>query len=354
MNTNPQSTISNTPSPGSTSHAARRAPQASVRLDGVTKRFAETVAVRAVSVEIQPGEFFSLLGPSGCGKTTLLRIVAGFEQPDAGRVFLGGDDVTALSPQRRPTAMVFQSYALFPTMTVAENVAYGLAVRRVARAERAQRVGRALARVDLSGLEAKPVTQLSGGQQQRVALARALAVEPAVLLFDEPLSNLDVALREQTRREMKVLQDQLGTTSLYVTHDQQEALALSDRIAVMRAGEIVQVGAPEALYQAPETAFVAQFLGGSNLVSDAAVAVRLARGEDPPPGRVLAVRPEHLRPAGQGGVAARLRSRQFLGTYAEWWVDVDGQALRAWLDPSAEPAETVHLTATRHRWVRNA
>ncbi len=331
--------------------SALRDPPSSVRLDGVTKRFGPTVAVRAVSLEIHPGEFFSLLGPSGCGKTTLLRVIAGFEQPDEGRVFIGGRDVTELASQRRPTAMVFQNYALFPTMTVEQNVAYGLRVRRVERAERVRRVGEALARVDLGGLEAKPVTQLSGGQQQRVALARALAVEPAVLLFDEPLSNLDVALREQTRRELKVLQAHLGTTSLYVTHDQQEALALSDRIAVMRAGEIVQVGAPEALYQAPETAFVAQFLGGSNLVSDAAVAVRLARGEDPPPGRVLAVRPEHLRPAGQGGVAARLRSRQFLGTYAEWWVEVDGHALRAWVDPALEAPDPLRLEATQYRWV---
>ncbi|HMB89308.1 MAG TPA: ABC transporter ATP-binding protein, partial [Rhodothermales bacterium] len=208
----------------------------SVRLETVTKRFGSTLAVSEVSVDIQPGEFFSLLGPSGCGKTTLLRMVAGFEQPDAGHIFIGGEEVTKATPQRRPTAMVFQSYALFPTMTVAQNVAYGLDVRRVAKAERARRVEEALARVELAGLGPKPVTQLSGGQQQRVALARALAVRPAVLLFDEPLSNLDVTLREQTRRELKELQAQLGTTSIYVTHDQQEALALSDRIAVMRAG----------------------------------------------------------------------------------------------------------------------
>ncbi len=326
----------------------------SVHLAGVTKRFGETVAVRGVSLEVQPGEFFSLLGPSGCGKTTLLRVVAGFERPDAGRVSIGERDVTALPPQGRPTAMVFQSYALFPTMTVAENVAYGLRVRKVERAERGRRVAEALARVDLAGLEDRPVTQLSGGQQQRVALARAVAVRPAVLLFDEPLSNLDVALREQTRRELKVLQEQLGVTSLYVTHDQQEALALSNRIAVMRAGEIQQVGLPETLYRDPETAFVAQFLGGSNLVADAAVAARLTDGASPPQGHVLAVRPEHLRPVAQGGVTGRLRSRQFLGTYAEWWVEVDGLALRAWVDPALDAAETVRLEAAQHRWVRNA
>lgn len=337
MNMNPKSKIQN---------------PKSVRLEAVTKRFGATVAVREVSLDIQPGEFFSLLGPSGCGKTTLLRMVAGFEQPDAGQVFIGSEDVTKATPQRRPTAMVFQSYALFPTMTVAQNVAYGLDVRNVAKAERMQRVEEALERVELAGLGPKPVTQLSGGQQQRVALARALAVQPAVLLFDEPLSNLDVALREQTRRELKELQKQLGTTSIYVTHDQQEALALSDRIAVMRAGEIVQVGPPEALYRTPETAFVAQFLGGSNLVRDPGVAARLAGIETPSNGNILAIRPEHLKPVAAGGVAAQVRSRQFLGTYAEWWVDIDGQTLRAWIDPSVEPAETIHLTATDHRWVR--
>jgi ABC-type Fe3+/spermidine/putrescine transport system ATPase subunit len=213
-------------------------------------------------------------------------------------------------------------------------------------------VEEALARVDLAGLGAKPVTQLSGGQQQRVALARALAVRPAVLLFDEPLSNLDVALREQTRRELKELQAQLGTTSIYVTHDQQEALALSDRIAVMRAGEILQVGPPEQLYRTPETGFVAQFLGGSNLITDPSVASRLAGQCASAKGQVLAVRPEHLKPVAEGGVEGQVRSRQFLGTYTEWWVDVDGQSLRAWVDPSQEPVETVRLMATQHRWVQ--
>src|SRR5690606_23446329 len=226
-------------------------------------------AVRDVSLAIPRGCFFSLLGPSGCGKTTLLRMVAGFEAPDAGRIAIGGRDVTAAPPQARPTAMVFQNYALFPTMTVGENVAYGLEVRKWKRPRIRERVAEALGRVDLGGLEAKPVGRLSGGQQQRVALARALAVEPDVLLFDEPLSNLDLKLREETRRELKALQQELGTTSLYVTHDQQEALALSDLIAVMRAGEIVEVGPPETLYIAPETAFVARFLGGSNVIEDA-------------------------------------------------------------------------------------
>jgi ABC-type Fe3+/spermidine/putrescine transport system ATPase subunit len=324
----------------------------SVRLEGVTKRFGGTTAVRDVTLEIRPGEFFSLLGPSGCGKTTLLRMIAGFEQPDEGRIFIGEKDVTGLPPQRRPTAMVFQSYALFPTMSVAENVAYGLRVRRVGREERRRQVEEALARVELSGLGPRPVTRLSGGQQQRVALARALAVRPDVLLFDEPLSNLDVALREQTRRELKVLQHRLGTTSLYVTHDQQEALALSDRLAVMRAGRIVQVGAPEALYGAPETAFVAQFLGGSNLIEDPGLIRRFTGGAPPPAGHVLAIRPEHLQPSSDGPVEARLRSRQFLGTYAEWSVEVGDQVLRAWTDPAREAAGSLRLEAARHAWVR--
>src|SRR5690606_22215817 len=322
-----------------------------VHIDQVSKRFGTTTAVDHVDLEVRRGEFFSLLGPSGCGKTTLLRIVAGFEQPDAGRVHIGGRDVTGTTPQRRPTAMVFQNYALFPNMSVAENVAYGLRVRRIAAEERRRRVEEVLGRVDLQDLADRPVTQLSGGQQQRVALARAIAVEPDVILFDEPLSNLDVALREQTRRELKVLQQRLGTTSLYVTHDQQEALALSDRIAVMREGRLVQVGRPEDLYERPETAFVAEFLGGSNLIPDRRLAERLA-GTPPEPDRVLTIRPEHFR-VDDDGIEARVLSRQFLGMIAEWWVEIDGQSVRVWLDPALEASEVVHLSATRSRWVRN-
>ncbi|MEL6611064.1 MAG: ABC transporter ATP-binding protein [Bacteroidota bacterium] len=218
-------------------------------MQSVTKRYGDLLAVNNVSLDVPAGSLVALLGPSGCGKTTLLRLVGGFETPDAGQITVGGRDVTRLPPQQRPSAMVFQSYALFPTMTVGENVEYGLRVRKVPRSERRPRVAEALGRVELDGLEAKPVTQLSGGQQQRVALARALAVAPAVLLFDEPLSNLDQALREATRRQLKTLLPDLGTTSLYVTHDQQEALALADQIAVMQSGRIVEVGAPEALYR---------------------------------------------------------------------------------------------------------
>lgn len=324
-----------------------------VFLDRVTKRFGSTTAVDGVSLRIEPGEFFSLLGPSGCGKTTLLRIVAGFETPDEGRVDIQGRDVTGTTPQRRPTAMVFQSYALFPNMTVGENVEYGLKVRKLRKEDRRKRILEALRRVDMEPLADRPVTQLSGGQQQRVAVARAVAVEPAVLLFDEPLSNLDVALREQTRRELKVLQQRLGVTSMYVTHDQQEALALSDRIAVMRSGKIVQVGAPEQLYRQPDTAYVAEFLGGSNIIRDEQLMARLS-GESPPSGRALAIRPEHLTPTPDGGVGARVVSRQFLGAIAEWWLDVDGTNLRAFFDPDVEMRDILRIEAAEHRWVSDS
>ncbi len=322
-----------------------------VALESLTKRFGQLLAVDGVRLQIEPGEFFSLLGPSGCGKTTLLRMIAGFEQPDEGIIKIGAEDVTNFKPQQRPTAMVFQNYALFPTMTIEENVGYGLQVRKTSKAEIQQRVREALGRVDLSGLEKKPVTQLSGGQQQRVALARALAVEPEVLLFDEPLSNLDVALREQTRRELTLLQRQLGTTSIYVTHDQQEALALSDRIAVMRSGKLIQVGTPEKLYREPRTAFVAQFLGGSNIVTDKVLAERLAGELALMEGAVLAIRPEHFFFDQEAGIEMRVKSCQFLGPITEWWVEAAGHSLRVWTDPNFELAEGMKLKASQFRWV---
>ena len=239
---------------------------AGVRLEQVSRSFGELKAVDGVSIDIPSGSFFSLLGPSGCGKSTTLRIISGFEAPDSGKIFIGEEDVTDLQARRRPTAMVFQNYALFPHMTVGQNVAYGLKVRKLSAPDVKRRVDDALQRVDLSGFADTPVTSLSGGQQQRTALARAVAIEPRVILFDEPLSNLDVALRHQTRAELKSLQHRLGLTSIYVTHDQEEALALSDQLAVMRAGRIVQTGKPTDLYREPATAFVASFLGGSNIV----------------------------------------------------------------------------------------
>ena len=237
----------------------------SVRLEGVGKRYGDTWAVRGVDLRVEPGEFFTLLGPSGCGKTTLLRSIAGFVTPDEGTIYLDDGPVRAVPPWKRDVGLVFQNYALWPHMTVFENVAFGLRQRRVAAAERLERVRRALALVNLGGLEGRRPSQLSGGQQQRVALARTLVVEPRVLLLDEPLSNLDAKLRAQMRIELLKLQQDLGITALYVTHDQEEALALSSRIAVMSEGRVVQVGTPRAIYENPADAFVAGFVGTANL-----------------------------------------------------------------------------------------
>lgn len=320
-------------------------------LDRVSVRFGDTVALDNVSLEIEPGEFFSLLGPSGCGKTTLLRVIGGFETPQQGRVLIGGRDVTGIRPQERPTAMVFQSYALFPGMTVAENVGYGLRVRRVARAKRSEIVGSALARVGLTGVEERNVALLSGGQQQRVALARAIAVEPDVLLFDEPLSNLDVALRERTRQELRIVQRQVGHTSVYVTHDQQEALGLSDRIAVMRAGGIVQVDTPEKLFAEPRTAYVASFLGGANIVSDPGIAARLVPTGAANDGLVLAVRPPDLVRSAEG-LEVDVVSNQFLGYHRDVGLrTADGRELRAYWSEPVEVGSRVRVTAEAFRWV---
>ncbi len=328
-------------------------PSVGIEIDGAVKRYGSVAAVDGVSLDVPAGAFVSLLGPSGCGKTTLLRLVGGFETPDAGTIRIGGRDLTRAAPQDRPTAMVFQSYALFPTMTVGENVGYGLAVRGIKKTTRRERVARALRRVDLAGLESRPVADLSGGQQQRVALARAIAVEPDVLLFDEPLSNLDLALREATRAELKALQQDLGVTSLYVTHDQQEALALSDRVALMRTGKLVGEGTPESLYAEPPTAYAARFLGRANVIRDPALAERLA-GEPMPDGHALAVRPEALAPVASGAdgaVPARLLARLFLGQSAEWEVEAEGTRLRLWTEPGRAVPEALAVRAERWRWV---
>src|SRR5438094_2527415 len=236
-------------------------PSAAIGLDGVSKRFGKHPAVDDVTLEIGEGEFFSLLGLSGCGKTTTLRMVAGFELPDAGRIVLKGSDVTEVPANRRPVNMVFQQYALFPHMSVYDNVAFGLKVKRVPRAEHRERVHEMLRVVALEGMERRRPRQLSGGQQQRVALARALVNRPAALLLDEPLGALDVKLRKQMQLELKRIQHELGTTFVYVTHDQEEALAMSDRIAVMNGGRVEQIGAPREIYEHPQTAFVADFIG---------------------------------------------------------------------------------------------
>jgi iron(III) transport system ATP-binding protein len=241
-------------------------------LQNISKRYGATRAVADVSLDVERGEFFGLLGPSGCGKTTTLRMVAGLEAPDGGAIVLDGAEITRLPADRRGFGMVFQSYALFPHMNVSENVAFGLRARHVAGGEVARRVASALSMVSLSGYERRRVDELSGGQQQRVAIARAISIEPALLLFDEPLSNLDVALREETRRELRELVKRLELTALYVTHDQEEAFALCDRISVMSEGRILQTGTPRELYEEPEDVRIARFLGRNNLIE----AVRLS------------------------------------------------------------------------------
>src|SRR3954449_7210917 len=244
--------------------SATQAPD--IRLAGVRKTYGEVTAVDGVDLEIRRGEFFTLLGPSGSGKTTCLRMIAGFERPDEGSIELAGDDVSRLPPAERDVNTVFQDYALFPHMSVAENVAYGLKVRKVAKGERAQRVEEALAMVRLEGYGDRRPSQLSGGQRQRVALARALVNRPRVLLLDEPLGALDLKLRQQLQVELKRIQNEVGITFVYVTHDQDEALTMSDRIAVMDGGRVLQVGTPRDVYEEPGSRFVAGFVGVSNLL----------------------------------------------------------------------------------------
>jgi spermidine/putrescine transport system ATP-binding protein len=241
--------------------------QQDLEVDRVSKRYGAHAAVDALSLAVAHGSFFSILGPSGCGKTTLLRIVAGFLAPDEGDVRIGGASMRGVAPNRRPVNMVFQHLALFPMMTVGENVGYGLARRGVARAEIANRVDAMLNRVGLPGAQGKRIDQLSGGQKQRVAIARSLVLEPTLLLLDEPLGALDLKLREHMKIELKQLQADFGTTFVYITHDQSEALVLSDHVAVMNAGRFEQVGTPQELYYAPQTAFVAGFVGANNRVA---------------------------------------------------------------------------------------
>ncbi len=237
---------------------------AGVDLEGVTVKFGNFTAVNDVSLSIKGGEFFSFLGPSGCGKTTILRTVSGFLDPSRGKVKIGGEDMVGIGPDKRPTALIFQNLALFPHMTVSENIAYGLSVRGVSKQARMRRVGELLDLIDLPGQGQKLVSELSGGQRQRVAIARALAVEPKVLLLDEPLSALDLKLRQHMRNELRAIQQRVGITFIYITHDQGEALTMSDRIAVMSDGVIEQVGTSKAIYDAPETPFVASFVGENN------------------------------------------------------------------------------------------
>ena len=261
---------------------------AAVSLDAISKRFGEVVAVDSVTLDIADGEFFSLLGPSGSGKTTCLRMIAGFEEPTTGRVLLHGTDVTGLAPYQRDVNTVFQDYALFPHMTVSENVGYGLMVRGVERGERAKRVDEALDMVHLAAMGDRKPGQLSGGQRQRVALARALINQPRVILLDEPLGALDLKLRHAMQIELKSIQRDVGITFVYVTHDQEEALNMSDRLAVFNHGKIEQVGPPQEVYETPRTAFVAGFVGVSNVVSANLAEALTGRAE------AFTVRPEKI------------------------------------------------------------
>jgi spermidine/putrescine transport system ATP-binding protein len=317
---------------------------AQLTVAGVTKRYGDTIALDDVHLEIDPGSYVVILGPSGSGKTTLLSILGGFTTPTAGRVRIDGKDVTAMPPARRPTTTVFQDYALFPHMTVGQNVGYGLAMRRVARDQRRQRVEAMLGLVGLPDISSRSVTALSGGQRQRVALARALVIEPRVLLLDEPLGALDLKLRRQMQDELTAIQRTLGTTFVHVTHDQDEAMALADVVVVLRDGRIEDQGPPDRLYLRPATRFAATFMGDSNLFDGTVTAadgdhvtVETDHGTfqvagDAPIGSsvTLALRPEHLEIGGAGPVAlgeGRLLEQHFLGTHQRCRIRVGEQDL---------------------------
>ncbi len=351
-------------------------PDIDVRLERVTKQFADTVAVDDLSLDIEEGEFFSMLGPSGCGKTTTLRMIGGFEEPSIGTVYLGGRDVTDLPPYKRDVNTVFQSYALFPHLDVFENVAFGLRRKKVPKDEITARVNEALHLVEMTGFGKRKPSQMSGGQQQRVALARALVNHPKVLLLDEPLGALDLKLRKQMQLELKRIQQEVGITFIYVTHDQEEAMTMSDRLAVMRYGKIEQIGPPEDVYETPATEFVASFLGASNLLdgelgrqTDGNTAVQLAAGSSVtvPTDRVphdlydtqvkVGVRPEKITieadrgdPApGFNHVTGLMRMATYIGVSHQYKVEGPGaKELTVYVQnlgaaPAPSPGEKVRL-----------
>ena len=315
-----------------------------VRLDHISKIYQDPktgkdfYAVKDTSLTIQPGSFVTLLGPSGCGKTTTLRMIAGFESPDEGEIYLGDEAINALTPNKRDTAMVSQSYALLPHYNVFDNVAYGLKLRKVPKDEIKRRVMAILDLVELTGMEGRMTNQLSGGQQQRVALARALVIEPSVLLFDEPLSNLDAKLRVSMRTEIRRIQQRVGITAIYVTHDQSEAMALSDQIIVMKNGVVEQMGTPQEIYYHPKNEFVADFIGEANFLRGTMTgrenghAVIRVEGHDMPvadrpdmePGReyTIVLRPEAAHLSDEGGVPCRVSLSCFMGSYQNYHVQL--------------------------------
>jgi len=317
---------------------------ASISLQNLSKYFGDLRAVDDVSLEVDPGNLICLLGPSGCGKTTTLRMIAGFETPTAGTIHIGSDDITDVPAYSRPTAMVFQNYALFPHMSVYDNIAYGLRARRMKRDEVHRRVQETVGLMELHGQERKSPPQLSGGQQQRVALARALVIHPKVLLFDEPLSNLDAQLRVRMRGEIRSVQRRLGITSVYVTHDQEEAFSIADLVAIMNMGKLIQLGTPRELYRRPVDRFVAEFVGLSNIVpveilsTDADGATirvfgKTLRSRRPPlhgsNGTAVVLRPEALRirPEGADGAPARVVTMTYVGPMARYVIAVDTDAV---------------------------
>jgi iron(III) transport system ATP-binding protein len=332
----------------------------SVTLERVSKAFGDVQAVRDVSLEIRKGELFFMLGPSGCGKTTLLRMIAGFYLPTAGRILFDDRDITPTPPHKRNTGMVFQNYALWPHMTVQENVAYGLELRRVAAGEKQRRVQEALEMVRMSAYATRSPNQLSGGQQQRVALARALVVNPDVVLLDEPLSNLDAKLRLEMRDEIRRIHDEIGATMIYVTHDQKEALSLADRMAIMGIGEVCQVGDPRTVYTRPASPFVAEFIGETNFINGRIVSAGAELWMETPVGRlcstvvpsnpyavgtdiVCCIRPESIRiengPAASekiNQIAARVTQIMYLGEHEQYTLQLsDGTVVKA-IDPNPD------------------
>ncbi|HLC03804.1 MAG TPA: ABC transporter ATP-binding protein [Anaerolineales bacterium] len=324
-----------------------------VRFEHVSRHFGEVRAVDDLSLDILDGEFFTVLGPSGSGKTTCLRLLAGFDQPTSGRILLHGRDVTGQPPFEREVNTVFQDYALFPHMTVGDNIAYGLMIRKVQKQERRRRVGEMLDLVRMLGLEQRTPAQLSGGQRQRVALARALILRPRVLLLDEPLGALDLKLRQQMQVELKAIQQKVGITFLYVTHDQEEALTMSDRIAVFNDGKVEQVGSPPELYESPASQFVAGFVGVSNLIRGG-VAERIQGTPE-----TFSVRPEKIQiqeqgtvlPEGYCSVEGRVREVIYLGVHTRYLVEIEGGDDLTVIQQNVE-ATSMEVLAARGRRVR--